>query len=65
MAKKFTFDISKGFVKENEDKDNSCPECLGNGYDLDGPQEDDEMEDCPMCSGTGTTNGEDWYPKGH
>ena len=39
-----------------------CPECLGNGYDLDGPVEDDDMEDCTVCCGTGTTTGEDWYP---
>jgi len=40
-----------------------CPECLGNGYDLDGPQEDDLMEDCTECGGTGTTTGEDWYAR--
>ena len=33
-------------VVDNETID--CPECLGNGYDLDGPQGDDEMEDCPQ-----------------
>jgi len=60
VAKKFTFDISKGFVKEHEEEDISCPECCGDGNDL-----DDEDEDCTVCGGTGTTNGEDWYPKGH
>ena len=48
-----------------EDENIECPECLGNGYDLDGPMEDDEMEDCSVCGGTGTTTGEDWYPRGH
>jgi len=48
-----------------EDDNIECPECLGNGYDLDGPMEDDEMEDCCVCGGTGTTTGEDWYPRGH
>ena len=48
-----------------EDENIECPECLGNGYDLDGPMGDDEMEDCSVCSGTGTTTGEDWYPRGH
>ena len=46
-----------------QEKDISCPECLGNGYDLDGPQEDDLMEDCSVCCGTGTTTGEDWYAR--
>ena len=46
-----------------EEVDISCPECLGNGYDLDGPQEDDLMEDCSVCCGTGTTTGEDWYAR--
>ena len=64
MAKKFIYDVKEGVTKEFVE-DNTCPECLGNGYDLDGPQEDDSMEDCPACSGTGTTDGEDWYPKGH
>ena len=50
-------------VVDNETID--CPECLGNGYDLDGPQGGDEMEDCPQCGGTGTQTGEDWYPRGH
>ena len=48
-----------------EDENIECPECLGNGYDLDGPMGDDEMEDCCVCGGTGTTTGEDWYPRGH
>ena len=54
--------------RSNMDQDETnieCPECLGNGYDLDGPTEDDCMEDCCECGGTGTTTGEDWYPRGH
>jgi len=46
-----------------EETNIECPECLGNGYDLDGPQEDDLMEDCCECGGTGTTTGEDWYAR--
>jgi DnaJ-class molecular chaperone len=56
MARKFTFTIGKGFTEE-DDEDISCPECCGDGNDL-----DDEEQDCTVCGGTGTTNGEDWYP---
>ena len=45
----------------DEKDDISCPECLGNGYDLDGCLDDDNFDDCPECGGTGTTTGEDWY----
>ena len=46
---------------EKEKDDISCPECLGNGFDLDGCLDDDNFDDCPECGGTGTTTGEDWY----
>lgn len=45
----------------DEKDDISCPECLGNGYDLDGCLDDDNFDDCPECGGTGTITGEDWY----
>lgn len=48
-------------VSIDEKDDISCPECLGNGYDLDGCLDDDNFDDCPECGGTGTTTGEDWY----
>ena len=53
MPKKFTFDISKGFVQEDKElKD--CPECCGEGFDLDTFYEKDgEEEDCYLCGGTG------------
>ena len=53
MAKKFTFDIGKGFVQEDKElKD--CPECCGEGFDLDTFYETDgEEEDCYLCGGTG------------
>jgi DnaJ-class molecular chaperone len=54
MAKKFTFDISKGFVEEKKTKPKDCPECCGEGFDLDTFYETDgEEEDCYMCGGTG------------
>mgnify|MGYP003633128162 CR=1 FL=1 len=52
-------------INDNEETNIECSECLGNGYDLDGCTDDDGMEDCSMCCGTGTTTGEDWYPLGH
>jgi hypothetical protein len=45
-----------------KEKDIACPECCGNGYDLDIENETGEEEDCWVCCGTGTTTGEDWYP---
>tara|TARA_R100001129_G_scaffold31236_1_gene20731 strand:+ start:249 stop:413 length:165 start_codon:yes stop_codon:yes gene_type:complete len=52
MPKKFTYDISKGFVEDKKPKD--CPECCGEGFDLDTFYETDgEEEDCYMCGGTG------------
>lgn len=45
----------------DEKDDISCPECNGDGYDLDGCMDDDNFDDCPECGGTGTTTGEDWY----
>lgn len=55
MPKKFTFDISKGFVEEEEKTEaKECPECCGEGFDLDTFYEKDgEEEDCYMCGGTG------------
>lgn len=45
-----------------KEKDISCPECCGNGYDIDVMDETGDEEDCWQCCGTGTTTGEDWYP---
>jgi len=53
MAKKFTFDISKGFIQEDKELED-CPECCGEGFDLDTFYETDgEEEDCYLCGGTG------------
>jgi len=51
-------DNEKGNV---EVEDIECPECCGNGYDLDEMNETGEEVDCWQCCGTGTTTGEDWY----
>ena len=55
MPKKFTFDISKGFVEEEEKTEaKECPEWCGEGSDLDTFYETDgEEEDCYLCGGTG------------
>ena len=54
MAKKFTFDIGKGFVEEKKTKPKDCPECCGEGFDLDHFYETGgEEEDCYLCGGTG------------
>tara|TARA_R100000315_G_scaffold27775_1_gene10822 strand:- start:136 stop:303 length:168 start_codon:yes stop_codon:yes gene_type:complete len=52
MPKKFTYDIVNGFVQDKKPKD--CPECCGEGFDLDTFYEKDGEEvDCWMCGGTG------------
>ena len=39
----------------NKTKNNECPECCGEGFDLDHFYETGgEEEDCYMCGGTGT-----------
>ena len=41
-------------AKQQPTQNNECPECCGEGFDLDTFYEKDgEEEDCYMCGGTG------------
>ena len=40
-------------AKQQFIQNNDCPECCGEGFDLDTLYETGEEEDCYMCGGTG------------
>ena len=42
------------YLDESDDYEmTTCDYCHGNEWDPDGPQDDDNYDDCPKCSGTG------------
>ena len=42
------------YLDESDDYEmTTCDYCHGNEWDPDGPQEDDNYDDCPKCAGTG------------